>query len=89
MVNNIQTRQLDSGKRPDTDTYFSNLFDAEFVIPVDQESAIQTYFESYLKDKDSASLMTNAVVVASLAQNLNPMSVLADFKKLQIGRAHV
>jgi hypothetical protein len=78
------TRNLSTeSTRPDTNTYFNNLYKPEFVATADQESAIQSFFEEYTGSVDSARIFTTAVIFTSLSQNLNPMSVLADFKKIE------
>ena len=78
-VRNLET----STSRPDTKSYFNNLFEPKFFATTDQESAIQSFFEEYTGSKESARLFTTAVVYTALGQSINPMSVLADFKKIE------
>lgn len=72
-----------------TDTYFTNLAIPPFAVPADQESAIETFFESVTGDKVSGKLMADAVIYSANAQGLNPMSVVSDFKKLPVGELDI
>jgi hypothetical protein len=86
-TNNLSTPELTktSTERQDTDTYFSNVYKSSFNASPDQAAALQTYFEGVTHDKESARLLTTSVIYTALSQNLNPMTVLADFKKLNQG----
>jgi hypothetical protein len=86
-TNNLSTPELTqtSTARPDTDTYFSNVYKPLFNASPDQASALQTYFEGVTLDKESARLLTTSVIFTALSQNINPMTILADFKKLNQG----
>jgi hypothetical protein len=77
---------LTASVRKDIDSYFNNLYQPKLALPIDSDGAIQSFFESVTKDKESARLLTYAVVYTSLASNNNPMKVLADFKKLPPGQ---
>jgi hypothetical protein len=85
--NNIQARadDLTVQARLDAQKFFNNFYKPVLSTTADVDAAIQSFFESITKDQSSARLLTSAVVFTSLAQNLNPMSVLADFKKVQPG----
>lgn len=67
---------------PDTDQYFSNFYTVGISVPTDYDAIITTFFETYTNDKDSAKLLTQAVVYTALAQKQNPMEILTEFKKL-------
>jgi hypothetical protein len=86
-TNNLMSTDLTqtSTVRPDTDTYFSNANKPSFNASPDQEAAIQSFFEEVTNDKESARLLTTTVIYTALSQNMNPMTVLADFKKLNRG----
>jgi hypothetical protein len=75
---------IDSARK-DIEQYFNNLFQPKLNVPIDADGAIQSYFEQVTGDKDSAKVLTTAVIYTSLATNSSPMKVLADFKKLQPG----
>lgn len=86
-TNNLSTPELTrtSTARQDTDTYFSNVYKPLFNASPDQAAALQTYFEGVTNDKESARLLTTSVIYTALSQNINPMTVLADFKKINQG----
>lgn len=86
-TNNLMSSDLTrtSNTRQDTDTYFNRVFKPDFNASPDQEAAIQTFFEAMTHDKESARLLTTSVIYTALSQNMNPMSVLADFKKVNQG----
>jgi hypothetical protein len=85
--NNLTTPELTqtSTARQDTDTYFSNVYKPLFNASPDQAAALQTYFEGVTLDKESARLLTTSVIFTALSQNINPMTILADFKKINQG----
>lgn len=86
-TNNLSTRELTqtTTARQDTDTYFTNVYKPSFNASPDQEAAIVSFFETVTHDKESARLLTTSLIYTALSQNMNPMSVLADFKKLNPG----
>lgn len=67
---------------PDTDSYFNNFYTVGVSVPTDTHAIITTFFETYTNDKDSAKLLTQAVIYTALAQKQNPMEIVAEFKKL-------
>jgi len=86
-TNNLPTQELTqtSAARQDTDTYFTNLYKPSFNASPDQAAAIQTFFEGITNNKESARLLTTSVIYTALSQNMNPMTILADFKKINKG----
>jgi hypothetical protein len=86
-ANNLPSRaaELTQQAQQDASRFFNNYFQPTLNTTTDVDAAIQSYFETVTGDTESARLITAAVVYTSLAQNNNPMSVLADFKKLPIG----
>ena len=89
--NNIVTRtsQLTENVRTDVNAYFNNFYQPKLSIPADSDSAIQSYFEEITGDRESARLLTTAVIYTSLSQGNNPLSVLADFKKIRPGELNL
>jgi hypothetical protein len=88
MKNNLSDpRQLSSVNQPLTEeTFFNNLYNAPIAVTSDQDSAIQSYFEKFTDDVNAARLLTASVVYTARIQNINPMSVLSDLKKLPPGQ---
>lgn len=69
----------------DARKYFNNFYSQSFSIgPADD--AIVAFFEQYTENKKSARNLAGIVVYTAQAQNLNPMSVLAEFQKLPKGQ---
>ena len=88
MKNNLSDpRQLSSVNQPLTEeTFFNNLYNAPIAVTSDQDSAIQSYFEKFTDDVNAARLLTASVIYTARIQNINPMTVLADLKKLPPGQ---
>ena len=68
--------------RADTSTYFTNLHAYTPPVPVNTDSAVQTFFEEYTGNKQSGKLLADAVIYTALTQKMNPLAVIAEFKKL-------
>jgi hypothetical protein len=88
MKNNLaDTRQLSTVSQTRTEeTFFNNLYNAPITVTSDQDSAIQSYFEKFTDDVNAARLLTASVIYTARIQNINPMTVLADLKKLPPGQ---
>lgn len=88
MKNNLaDTRSLaTTSQRTDEENFFNNLYRTPISVTTDQDSAIQSYFEQLTKDVNSARLLSTSVIYTARLQNINPMSVLADLKKLPAGQ---
>lgn len=65
-----------------TTKYFNNIFDPTIGISQNLNDAIYSYFEEYTQNIESAKILTQVVINTAQAQNLNPLDVLQDFKKL-------
>jgi hypothetical protein len=85
--NNLPTRaaELTVQARKDADKYINNFIRPALNTTTDVDAVVQSYFETVTNDVQAARLLSTALVLTSLAQNLNPMKVLADFKKLPPG----
>jgi hypothetical protein len=68
--------------RADTSTYFTNLHGYTPPVPVNTDSAVHTFFEEYTGNKEAGKLLADAVIYTALSRNMNPMEVIAEFKKL-------
>jgi len=90
-ANNLSSRAAEVTQQAQEEAakFFNNYFQPTLNTTTDVDAAIQSYFETVTGDPESARIITTAVVYTSLAQNSNPMSVLADFKKLQPGEIDV
>lgn len=91
MKNNLaDTRNLETtSSAPSDSEWFNNLYKADRLATTDQDSAIQTYFEQVTGDTESARLLTASIIFTAQLQNINPMKVLSDFKKLPKGELDI
>lgn len=65
--------------------YFNNLFSVDLSTGPAND-AIVAFFEEYTSNKAAAENLAAAVLYTALAQQINPMQVLTDFKKLPKGQ---
>ena len=69
-----------------TSRYFNNYFvGSTGQVSIGANDAIVSYFETQTGDRESAAVLSRAVIETALQQNLDPMAVLDDFKKLPMG----
>lgn len=66
--------------------YFNNLYSANFSISPGANDAIVAFFEKYTNNKKTGDNLAAAVVYTALAQNLDPMAVMAQFQSLPPGQ---
>ncbi len=88
MKNNLATtRNLSTvSERTDEETFFNNLYRSPLTVTTDQDSAIQTYFEQLTGDVNAARLLSTSVIYTARLQNINPMTVITNLKKLPQGQ---
>jgi hypothetical protein len=91
MKNNLATtRNLTTvSVKKDEETFFNNLYQNPLAVTTDQDSAIQTYFEQLTGDVNAARLLSTSVIFTAKLQNINPMTVVADLKKLPPGQLNL
>lgn len=85
IINNLQkvdytTNSANVGQR------FNNLYKAERGLSGDAVGAVQTYFETITKNKSSAEVLSTAVIYTANALAIDPMAILAEFKKQPAGQ---
>jgi hypothetical protein len=73
----------------DTDTFFNNLYRPTVHIATDVQASVATFFEGVADSKQSALLLTNAVIYTALAQKVTPMKILEEFKKVPAGQLNL
>jgi hypothetical protein len=66
--------------------YFNNFYAIKFDISANANDAILAFFEQYTDNKITAKNLSAAVTYTALSQNLNPISVLEEFRKLTKGQ---
>ena len=62
--------------------YFNNFFNKTVTISSAKDDAIVSYFEKITDNKESAMALASAVLYTSAIQNIDPMLILDEFKKL-------
>jgi hypothetical protein len=62
--------------------YFNNLYAIPFSVSANVNDAVTAFFEEYTGNKAEGDNLAATVIYTALAQNLNPIDVLAQFKKL-------
>jgi hypothetical protein len=84
-TNNLGSVNLNSVS--DQKKYFNNFFTVSSTVSGNQNDAIVGYFQQYTSgNKIAADALASAVIYTSLAQGINPMSVLQEFIKLPKGQ---
>jgi hypothetical protein len=80
-TNNIDS--VNANPNQSTQQYFNNYFSNVPTVSSDQDSAVLSYFEQYTQgNKTAAKTLASAVIYTSIAQNIDPMSILTQFTKL-------
>jgi len=70
----------------DGSRFFNNFFNKSISISTAKDDAIVSFFEKYADNKQSALAIASAVIYTSRSQNIDPMLVLDEFKKLEAGK---
>ena len=86
--NNTNLNQV-SLTKTDPNNYWNNYFKPEFTVSSNVDAAILSYFERVAENRTAAKALASAVIYTAKSENIDPMSALDEFTKVQIGRAHV
>lgn len=70
---------------PDVTKYFNNFFIKDLNVSTNISDAVIAFFDEYTGNRASAQILATSVILTSLAQNINPMSTLAEIKKVGKG----
>jgi hypothetical protein len=73
---------LPSDSKEVTQKFFEQYFDKQIAISENELSAIIGYFESRTNNKLAANALALAVITGAVEQDLRPMEILDQFKKL-------
>jgi hypothetical protein len=66
--------------------YFNNFYSTPFNVSSNTNDAIVAFFQQYTQNITAANNLASAVLYTAMAQNLEPMSVLAQFESLPKGQ---
>lgn len=72
--------------RRDSTKYFNNFFIKDINVSADVSDAVIAFFDAYTGNRASAQILATSVILTSLAQKINPMSTLAEMKKVGRGQ---
>lgn len=65
--------------------YFNNFFARDINVGTNVNDAVIAFFDDYTGNRASAEILATSVILTSLAQNIDPMSTLAELKKVGKG----
>ena len=67
---------------PTTD-YFNNFFSPEYTISQNVDDAIIGYFQTITGNRDSGITLAASVIYTAQTQDIDPMSIIDEFRKLK------
>ncbi|HET8688768.1 MAG TPA: hypothetical protein VFM18_19295 [Methanosarcina sp.] len=68
--------------------YFNNFYSIPYNVSANANDAIVAFFEEYSQNVQTANSLAAAVLYTAFSQNLNPLSVLSEFKNLPKGQVN-
>lgn len=83
MNTNNNLSQIDLSSNTSTQAFFNNYFKPNFIVSQNIDAAVIAFFEQVADSKEAASLIASAVIYTSIAQNIEPMAIIAKFSKLK------
>jgi hypothetical protein len=66
--------------------YYNNLYATSFATSANTNDALVAFFEEYCPTKVAADNLASAVMATALAQNTDPLTILAQFQALPKGQ---
>lgn len=88
-VSNLTGPSYESNENSSTQEFFNNFFRQEFNVSPNVNDAIVSYFEKQADNKEAAQALAASVIFTSLAQSIDPMKTLDQFKDLPPGEMNV
>ena len=70
----------------DAQKYYNNLYATSFATSANTNDALVAFFEEYCPTKVAADNLASAVMATALAQNTDPLTILAQFQALPKGQ---
>ena len=87
---NISTVDLSVNKNTSAGKYFNNFFIAPGNVSSGQNDAVTAFFEQITGgNKESAAVLASTVIYTAMAQGLDPMSILEQFRSLKNGEINL
>lgn len=69
-----------------TTEYFNNFFDERYLTSPDIENAVVAFFQSVTGSEESGRLLAATIIYTALSRDIQPMSLVDEFRKLPSGR---
>lgn len=88
-ISNLSGPNYTRNETNSTQEFFNNFFQSDFNISPNVNDAIVSYFEKQADNKEAALALAASVIYTSLAQDVNPMTTLDEFKDLSQGELNV
>jgi hypothetical protein len=89
-ANNVNLVDLSQNSSTPSDKFFNNYFVAPSTITSNQNDALIAFFEKQTNgNKKSAEILASSIAYTSMAQGLDPMSILQQFQNLGPGELNL
>lgn len=88
-TSNLSSPSYLSNETNSTQEFFNNFFRQDFNLSPNVNDAVVSYFEKQADNKEAAQALAASVIYTSLAQDVNPMQTLDEFKDLPPGELNV
>ena len=87
---NISTVDISVNAKTPAGKYFNNFFIAPGNVSSNQNAAVTAFFEQVTNgNKQSAAVLASTVIYTAMAQGLDPMSILEQFRSLNGGEINL
>lgn len=80
--NNLNTVSNRTDLNSSASKFFNNFYQPGFTTTSNIDSAVIGYFERIADNTQSARIMASAVIYTAMSQNINPMSIIEEFKTM-------
>jgi len=89
-ANNLNLVDLSVNKKTPATQYYNNYFTPPTTVSSNQNDAVTAYFEQITGgNKQSAAVLASTIIFTSLAQGLDPMSIVQQFQDLPPGEVNL
>jgi len=89
-ANNLNLVDLSVNKKTPATQYYNNYFTPQTTVSSNQNDAVTAYFEQITGgNKQSAAVLASTIIFTSLAQGLDPMSIIQQFQALEPGELNL
>lgn len=87
---NIRNVDVSVNNTTDQKKYFNNFFVDMGNIGSDKNDAVVAFFQSFTNgNKESAAVLASSVIYTAMAQGIDPMSIVQQFRELKSGELNL